>query len=83
MTDQDDVLTIREVARELRCSKAHVYNAIKGKVSGVSTLPAITMGRRLLVRRGSLDRWKRVNERATGGHDMLPASPEVDAVERA
>jgi excisionase family DNA binding protein len=83
MTDQEDVLTIREVACELRCSKAHVYNLIKGRVSGVSPLPAIRMGRRLLVRRSSLERWKRLNERTVGENDMLPASPEVDAVERA
>jgi hypothetical protein len=49
----------------LRCSKAHVYNAINGKISGVSRLPAIPMGRRKLVRRSSLDEWKRANE--TGG----------------
>jgi len=42
----DEVITVSEVAAELRCSKAHVYNAINGKVRGVSRLPAITMGRR-------------------------------------
>jgi hypothetical protein len=49
----DAVLTADEVAHELRCSKAHVYNAIKGKVSGVSALRVIQMGRRVLVRRSS------------------------------
>ena len=32
--DFDKILTIAEVAAELRCSKAHVYNAINGKVAG-------------------------------------------------
>jgi excisionase family DNA binding protein len=79
MTTHDEVLTAAEVAAELKCSKAHVHNAINGKVAGVSPLPAIRMGRRTLVRRSALERWKRVNEK--GSLDgMMPASPEVDAV---
>lgn len=58
----DEILTILEVAAELRCSKAHVYNAISGKVNNVKPLPAISMGRRKLVRRGALEEWKRTNE---------------------
>ncbi len=58
----DEILTVSEVAAELRCSKAHVYNAISGKVAGVGRLPAISMGRRRLVRRGALEQWKRINE---------------------
>jgi hypothetical protein len=81
MTAPDEILTVAEVATELRCSKAHVHNAINGKVSGVSPLPAIPMGRRKLVRRSALERWKRANERASIGA-MIPASPEVDAVRR-
>ncbi len=57
-----DILTVAEVATELRCSKAHVYNAINGRVAGVSRLPAISMGRRKLVRRSSLEAWKKANE---------------------
>jgi excisionase family DNA binding protein len=62
--DENAVLTADEVARELRCSKAHVYNAIKGKVSGISALRVIRMGRRILIRRSSLHQWLRENERA-------------------
>ena len=79
----DDVMTIGEVAIALRCSKAHVYNAINGKVRGVGQLPAITMGRRKLVRRGSLERWKQFNESGGPGGAILLPSPEVDAVGRA
>lgn len=57
-----EILTVAEVAAELRCSKAHVYNAIAGKVEGVCPLPAISMGRRKLVRRGALEQWKQLNE---------------------
>ena len=32
----DEILTISEVSAELRCSKVHVYNAINGKVAGVT-----------------------------------------------
>jgi hypothetical protein len=42
--EADCIMTVQEVALELRCSKPHVYNAIAGKVSGVSPLPAISMG---------------------------------------
>jgi excisionase family DNA binding protein len=58
----NEILTILEVAAELRCSKAHVYNAISGKVNNIKPLPAISMGRRKLVRRGTLEEWKRTNE---------------------
>jgi len=58
----DEILSAIEVARELRCSKGHVYNVILGRVGGVSALPAIIMGRRRLVRRSALEAWKRVNE---------------------
>jgi len=71
----DEILTVAEVAIELRCSKAHVYNAISGKLGSVQ-LPAISMGRRKLVRRSSLDLWKRENEMS-----ILGASSEIDAVE--
>jgi len=79
MTTHDEILTVAEVAAELRCSKAHAYKAIAGKVAGVSQLPAISMGRRKLVRRSALEHWKRANERGSLG-GMIAASPEVDAV---
>jgi helix-turn-helix protein len=79
MTGSDEILTVAEVAAELRCSKAHVHSAINGKLAGVSRLPAIHMGRRKLVRRSSLEPWKRDNDR--GRFDaMIPESPEIDAV---
>ena len=81
MESSDPILTIPEVAADLRCSRAHVYNVINGIVQGVSPLPAIAMGRRKLVRRSSLEQWKRANER-TSASGMLPPSLEVDAVGR-
>jgi excisionase family DNA binding protein len=83
MSERTENLTIAEVAADLRCSKAHVYNTINGKVKGVSVLPAIAMGRRKLVRRGTLEQWKRDNERGGRRDGMLFGSPEVDAVGRA
>jgi len=77
----DEILTATEVATELRCSKAHVYNAIAGKVEGVSALPAISMGRRKLVRRSALEQWKKLNE--TGGEDAnMASSSAIDTVGR-
>ncbi len=61
-----EILTTREVARELRCSKAHVHNIINGKVQGTPPLPTITLGRRRLVRRVSLNEWLLANEHTLG-----------------
>ena len=73
MYTRDEVLTAAEVAQELRCSKGHVYNAICGNIPGVSPLPAISMGRRRLVRRSTLEQWKRTNERTLGGAMIDPS----------
>jgi excisionase family DNA binding protein len=73
MTGQNEILTVAEVAAELRCSKAHVYKVIVGKVEGVSPLPAIFMGRRKLVRRAALEHWKTANE-SNGGNGKMPSS---------
>jgi hypothetical protein len=68
-----DLLTLREVAAALHCSKAHVSNVIAGHVPGCSPIPAVHLGRRMLVRRESLLTWIARNEHA---NDNLRASPE-------
>lgn len=75
----DTILTVPEVAAELRCSKAHVFNMLAGKISGVTILPCIQMGRRKLVRRSSLEAWKRLNDSGATGA-ILPVSPNIEAV---
>jgi excisionase family DNA binding protein len=76
-----DILTVAEVAIELRCSKAHVYNAIAGKIDGVGALPAICMGRRKLVRRLALEHWIETNENDGDGANMASSSA-IDSVGR-
>ena len=71
-----DILNVNEVARVLRCSKAHVCKAIQGRVVGVTQLPAISMGRRKLVRRQSLDAWLADNE-PVPADGILDSSHEV------
>ena len=75
-----EVLTVREVALELRCSLAHVYNVINGKVKNVPRLPAIAVGRRKLIQRDTLEEWKKSNER--GDDDVMIPSTKIDAVRR-
>ncbi len=75
----DPILDAEEVATELHCSKPHVYNLIRGVVKGAPRLPAIKMGRRVVVRRSSLEQWKSAAEAAFAGATLIP-SPEVDAV---
>jgi hypothetical protein len=51
------LLTMSEAAREIRCSKAHLSNIIRGKVPRLPILPVVRIGRRLLVRYSSLLQW--------------------------
>lgn len=60
-----DLLTMAEVAKLLHCSKAHICNIAAGRVHGCPPLPAVRMGRRLLVRRESLLLWIEKSESAT------------------
>jgi excisionase family DNA binding protein len=59
----DEILTVQEVANDLRCSKAHVHNLINGKVHGVTPMPSLFLGRRRLIRQRSLELWIAQNER--------------------
>ena len=76
-----EMLTIPEVAKILRCSKAHVCNVINSKVRNTPRLPAIRLGRRLLIRRETLERWKRASEQGIEIDVMIPPSGKraVDA----
>lgn len=51
------VLTLRELASELRCSKAHLSHIINGKVAGLPPLPVARIGRRVIIRREVFERW--------------------------
>jgi len=79
MEPQRKLLTLNEVARELRCSKAHVSKATEGRVRHASRLQTVRLGRGKLVRREALDAWIRENE--SGARDKLPSS-EIDAARR-
>jgi len=56
------ILTLTEVAKILRCSKAHVANVIHGNVKGLPRLAHLSIGRRKLVRREWLDQWMEANK---------------------
>ena len=73
-----ELLTMVEVAKILQCSKAHVCNAVNGKLDGCTPIPAVRLGRRLLVRKESLDRWLLENESGT-----LAVSPDRGTGKRA
>jgi hypothetical protein len=75
------VLTANEVARELRCSKAHVHNLINGKVRGVPALPSLHLGRRRMVRLATLHSWMQANEHHGAGVAMIRSSPDIDAAD--
>src|SRR5437764_7221501 len=74
-----DILTLREVALVLRCSKGHVCKIVNGQIAGTPQLPAISLGRRKLVRRATLLSWLAENEQSA----RIASSLEVDAGRRA
>jgi hypothetical protein len=51
------VLTIVEIARLLRCSKAHVCNLMAGKVRGAPKLTNVCLGRRRLSTVDWVNQW--------------------------
>lgn len=53
----EKILTLAEAALFVRCSRAHLCNIINGKVRGIPYLPSVRIGRRVLFRRESLERW--------------------------
>ncbi len=74
----DNVLTVSEVASELRCSKAQIYRLMNGDVDGLTPLPTLPLGRKKVVMRASLEAWKIANER---NRAIVPNDSEVDAVD--
>jgi excisionase family DNA binding protein len=74
-----ELLTMVEVAKILQCSKAHVCNAVNGRLEGCTPIPVVRLGRRLLVRRETLDRWIAENESGT----LVAVSPVRGAGKRA
>ena len=70
-----DLLTLAEVAKLLHCSKAHICNAVAGRLSGCPPIPAVSLGRRKLVSAAAaaLLSWIERNEAV---NDNLKSSPE-------
>lgn len=54
---QSELLGIRQLARELGCSRSHVVNILAGRVPGMPPLPHIRLGRRITVRPSTLRLW--------------------------
>jgi hypothetical protein len=77
-----DLLTLADVAALLHCSKAHICKAVAGRVPGCPPIPAVSLGRRKLVRRATLLSWIEHNEQAATPA-KIPVSPVRDAVKRA
>ncbi|MBV9506290.1 MAG: helix-turn-helix domain-containing protein, partial [Acidobacteriia bacterium] len=74
--------TLKQVAELLHCSKAHVGKAVAGRVPGCPPIPAVSLGRRKLVRRSSLLSWIERNEQSDA-NAKIPVSPVRGAAKRA
>jgi hypothetical protein len=73
-----DIMTAKEVAKDLRCSKAQVYRLINGEINGLTPLPCLPLGRKRVVMRSSLEAWKLANERQCG---IVPNDSRRNAVD--
>ena len=62
MEDLNENLTIKDVAKLLRCSTTHVQNALLGKVPGMPPLTHLAIGRRKIIRRQWLNQWMEENK---------------------
>ena len=78
MNTKNNILTAKEVADELRCSKAQVYRLMNGVVDGLTPLPTLPLGRKRVVIRSSFEAWKRTNER---NHAIVTDESELNAVD--
>ena len=61
MSNVDPILTAKEVAEDLRCSKSQVYRLMNGDVVGLPVLPHLALGRKRVVPRSALEKWKQQN----------------------
>jgi hypothetical protein len=74
-----DLLTLREAARELRCSRTHLFDILQGRVGRVPPLPAFRFGRKLFIRRLQLQAWvqsledRECEDRYASGYFGIPA----------
>lgn len=57
----DPILTAADVAKELRISKSHVHKLLRGEIADVTPLAHLSVGRRKIVPRSALERWKQEN----------------------
>ena len=80
--DSFDLLTLADAAALLHCSKAHISKAVSGRVVGCPPIPAVSLGRRKLIRREALRLWIEKNERVAFGA-TIPESPVRGAGKRA
>jgi Helix-turn-helix domain len=62
MEDSNENLTIKDVAKLLRCSQTQVQRALRGKVAGMPALTHLSVGRRKIVRRQWLNHWMERNK---------------------
>jgi len=62
MQEISQILTVKEIAEILRCSKGHVINVLNGKVPGIPRLTHLNVGRRKLVRKEWLINWMDANK---------------------
>ena len=76
MYNVDPILTAKEVADDLRCSKSQVYRLMNGDVQGVTVLPHLALGRKKVVPRSILEQWKQQN--ISG---MIRGDSETDTVD--
>lgn len=68
MSSMSNLLTCAETAKRIKISKGQLSKLINGKVPGVPPLKTARLGRRVLVREDTLERWLEEVESCNAGH---------------
>lgn len=63
----ENMLTLKEVAQELRMSRSSAQRLVRGEVKDCPKLPAVIIGGRVLVRRDTLETFIRSLEHTAPG----------------
>lgn len=58
-------MDVHEIADRLRCSETHARKLIRGEVPSCPALPHLHIGRKIVVKRRSFERWLETFESAT------------------
>lgn len=61
--ESKSAMSIADIAKILQVSKTHVLKLLHGKVANCPPIPHVSLGRKIVVKRASFERWMESMER--------------------